>query len=192
MIHNIVEPKAFQMYVGPFFWREKAKELKKSGDLLKLDLDRQWKYISNIDMDKGLDIIQLGPMLHDVCHAMYGFSLECLFKGYILHLHPEYSSNNKLYSKLKTHKLLKLAQLAEFTLSNDEGLFCTNMTEIMEGYRYPVQSESTGKDYFPSYSGDWYGLIFSLYERLDKEIKGYNIFGHDEARCIKCLASKGS
>jgi len=189
MMH-ITDPKLFKIFANPFFWRWKAKELRHAADLLKAESEIQLEKLHDDLEKKTYDSDNMPPFVGSSCFAMYGFSLECLLKGVIIWKHPEYVSDGKISRRLKTHDLIILSKIAEFEISSSEKLMFENTNKWVTEFRYPVPNSMEETNYNTTTSGDYFQQFDDLYSRLNNLIKGFNIYGHDEDRCPKCIARK--
>jgi len=132
---------------SPLYWRQKSEELKYAADILwPVALGKLDKIHSAIKKNKDPDFKKLPPDVFNTAKGLLGFSLECLFKATIIKNNPNLIDKGKQNDILKTHNLIKLAEIAGIALNSDERHTCTVLTDAMYvDFRYPTDRQITPK-----------------------------------------------
>ena len=162
---------------SPFFWRQKAEELKYAADLLwPIALQRLDKISASVKKKKGIDFSKLPPEIFTTAKGLLGFSLECLFKACIIRDNPEFVKSGKQNDQMKTHNLLKLAQIGKIVLSHEEGHTCKTLTDAMYvDFRYPVDRHITMKSSITSVGRSIIDVGNDLFEKLHETVNQIHI-----------------
>jgi len=158
----------FKVKASPFFWRQKAEELKFAAKIIWPYAEERYNRIVKSAKEKSeLDINSLDPDTFSIYLSLSGFSTEALFKGVIIRDNPSFVSNGKLSSKLTTHDLIKLSKLAKIALSQNEGIFCRQAYRamIIES-RYPIPKDIGDTNHSMEIGGHCMELFNGLYDRL--------------------------
>ena len=158
----------YKVKASPFFWRQKAEELKFAAEILWPHAEERLnKTIESAEENSEFDVNSLEPDIFSIFLSLLGFSTEALFKGVIIRDNPFYVSNGKLCSKLTTHDLLKLAKRAKLSLSQHEKIFCKQAYKamIIES-RYPIPKDNSETDYSMEIGGHCKDVFTGLYKRL--------------------------
>lgn len=145
---GFTEDEMFGLYrikSSPLYWRQKAEELKYSADVLwPIALRKLDKINSAIKKNKAPDFQKLPPDVFNTAKGLLGFSLECLFKAVIIRDNPNLIDKGEQNNKLKTHNLLKLAEIGKIALNSDERHTCEVLTDAMYvDFRYPTDQKIT-------------------------------------------------
>ena len=115
----------FKVKASPYFWRQKAEELKFASEILWPSVqNRQNKISKSIENDIEIDFNKIEPDTFSIFLSLIGFSTECLFKGVAVRDNPSFVYNGKLAKHLTSHDLIKLAKIAKIQLSQNEEIFC--------------------------------------------------------------------
>lgn len=159
----------FKVMASPFFWRQKAEELKFASEIIwphaEGRLNQITKYAEEGNMN--FDINSLEPDTFSIFLSLLGFSTEALFKGVIIRDNPSYVSNGKLSSKLTTHDLVKLSKIAKITLSQHEEIFCGHAYKaMMIESRYPIPKDMNERENSMAIGGHCKDVFTGLYDRL--------------------------
>lgn len=129
----------YRVLSSPYFWRQKAEQLKHAADILLPELD---KHLKELMLQIEKDDISLGnlpPNLHSSYLGLLGFSIECLFKACIIRDNPKHISQGRQNKIMKTHNLVQLAELGQIEISSNERWACNLLSETMYvDFRYPV------------------------------------------------------
>lgn len=158
----------FQVKASPYFWRQKAEELKYASEIIWPHADARLKKIQDLIGDENLpDILTLEPHTFSVYLSLTGFSTEALFKGIIIRDNPSFVSNGKLSSKLKNHDLFKLSHLAKINLTQHESIFCQQAYKaIMVESRYPIPQDIDSIDHIVEIGGHCREVFLGLYDKI--------------------------
>src|SRR5690554_2304154 len=112
------DDSVFKVLASPYFWRQKAEELKYASEILWPYAERRAdKAYQQVKEKMSLDLKTLEPDTFSIFMSLLGYSIEALFKGVIIRDNPSYVSNGKLSSKLTHHNLIELAKLGKIELS---------------------------------------------------------------------------
>ena len=124
----------------PRFWLKQAKELDEAAMLLWHAIQADFLKAKQLEIGSELTSSDVPFMnLGGVFWLNAGFALENGFKGLIIQNHPELIDNGILNQKLRTHNLLKLAELAGEELDGLEGFYLWIASKCVEwSGRYPV------------------------------------------------------
>lgn len=167
---------AYKVKASPFFWRQKAEELKFAAEILRPHAEeRLSKNIKSAEGNSELDVNSLEPDTFPIFLSLLGFSTEALFKGVIIRDNPTYVSNGKLSLKIKTHDLIKLSKLAKLSLFQHEKIFCKQAYKamIIES-RYPIPKDNSETDYSMEIGGHCKDVFTGLYNRLYPTLGQFN------------------
>jgi hypothetical protein len=162
----------YRFRASPFHWREKAADLKHAAELLWPECERQREAYATTAFGDNQSGFNHLPLTHTIYLALAGFSTECLLKGTILKDNHAMIENGKMNKTFTTHDLLKLAQLAKISLSNNERIFCKQAVRAMtDNFRYPVSkrqgSQPTSFQRGGNFRDDFNGLYDRLYPNLN-------------------------
>ena len=166
----------YKVKASPFFWRQKAEELKFAAEILWPHAEERLnKTIESVEENSEFDINSLEPDTFYIFLSLLGFSTEGLFIGVITRDYPSYVSNGKLSSKLITHDLIELSMLAKLSLSPHEKIFCKQAYKaIMFESRYPIPKDNSETDYSMEIGGHCKDVFTSLYNRLYPTLGHFN------------------
>ena len=156
---------------SPFFWRNKARELKYASDKLlpsAMDFLSKLNEQINQSIDAGFDKIE--PNVFSIFLALTGFSTECLFKAFIIRDNPSYISNGVLSNKLTNHDLIQLAQLGKIKLTSYEKIYCRQAMDAMVEFRYPIDKKMSQTTTVQDIGGKCYIVFNDLYDRLYPDV----------------------
>lgn len=129
----------FRVKSSPFFWREKAEQLKYSSDVLLPKAINRMDKLTAMAEKEELDLSKLPPDTFAIAYGLLGFSLECLFKACIIRDNPHFVDKGKHSEELKNHNLLQLATIGKIELNEREKGACETLTEYMYvDFRYPI------------------------------------------------------
>ncbi len=157
----------FKVKASPFFWREKASELKFASETIWPVAIRRLDEINNAVVTKKEIVFEnLAPDTFDTFMALMGFSIECLFKAVIIRVNPEYVTGGKISKKLKNHNLIELAKLAKIVLTQNERIFCKQAYRNMLEYRYPVPSAIEPPNSVHEIGGHCKDVFTELYNKI--------------------------
>ncbi len=158
----------FKVKASPYFWRQKAEELKYAAEIIWPYTDaRQKKMYDLIDDKKAIEIKNLEPHTFDIYLSLIGFCTEALFKGVIIKDNPSFVSNGKLSSKLTTHDLIKLSKIGRIELTQHEIIFCGQAYEAMTvGSRYPIPKDFNSFNRSMEIGGHCREVFLKLYDKL--------------------------
>ncbi|MBL7891873.1 MAG: hypothetical protein JNL63_04535 [Bacteroidia bacterium] len=143
---GFTEEEMFALYrikSSPWFWRQKAEELKYAADLLwPIALKRLNNISSSIKRKKDVDFSNLPPETFSTAKGLLGFSLECLFKASIIRDNPNFMDNGQQDNQMHTHNLVKLTEIGKIVLTREEINVCQVLTDTMYvDFRYPIDRE---------------------------------------------------
>lgn len=84
----------FRFKANPYFWREKAKELKFAAEIIWPHAENRLHTLNeNIrNNPTGFNILDLEPDTFPIFLSLIGFSTECLFKATIIKNNPSFIS----------------------------------------------------------------------------------------------------
>jgi hypothetical protein len=124
----------------PRFWLKQAMELDRAAMLLWDAIRADFEKAKQLNVGSELTSREAPFMnLGGVFWLNAGFALENSFKGLILQSQPSLISNGVLNKKLRTHDLLKLAEIANVELNGVEGFYLWIATKCVQwSGRYPV------------------------------------------------------
>jgi hypothetical protein len=129
----------YRVFASPYFWRQKAEQLKHATDIILPELDKHSEALAKQIKKKDVSLEIVPPSLHTSYLGLLGFSIECLFKACIIRDNPTHISQGRQNKIMKTHNLLQLADLGQINLSNNEKWACELLSETMYvDFRYPV------------------------------------------------------
>lgn len=158
----------YKVKASPFFWRQKAEELKFASDVIWPCIKKRQNKIYESLADKTtINFNDLEPDIFSIFLSLIGFSTECLFKGIAIRNNPAYVSNGKLINKLRSHNLIKLAEIAKIPLSQHEEIFCKQAYKAMTiDSRYPIPKEVDTSDSSMEIGGHCKDVFNELYDKL--------------------------
>lgn len=129
----------YRVYASPYFWRQKAEQLKHAADILLPELDKHSNALMKQTKGKEVSLAFVPPSLYSSYIGLLGFSIECLFKACIIRDSPTHISQGRQNKIMKTHNLLQLADLGQIKLDKNEKWACELLSETMYvDFRYPV------------------------------------------------------
>jgi len=129
----------YQIKGSPWYWRQKAEELKCAAELVFPHSEEGMTQILEMIKTDSVDITKFIPNTFSIFLALTGFSTEALLKGLIIKKHTAYLSNRKMAGLLKTHDLIELASHAAYPLTQDEKIYCKQAYHsIKVDFRYPI------------------------------------------------------
>jgi hypothetical protein len=168
---GFTEEEMFGLYrvkSSPYFWRQKAAELKYAADQLwPLAIERLDKINTSIKTKNDVNIMELPPDTFTTAEGLLGFSLECLFKACIIRDNPQFMNDGQQDDKMKTHNLLELATIGNINLNHEERSVCQMLTDVMYVYfRYPVDQQVTLEKGSMSVGRSIIDVGNELYEKL--------------------------
>lgn len=167
----------FKVKASPFFWRQKAEELKFAAEVLWPQAENRLHILASISVEDvpNFDIRTLEPDTFSIFLSLIGFSTEALFKGIIIRDNPTYISNGTLSSKLKSHDLIKLSKLAKLSLTNHEKIFCKQAYKaMMVESRYPIPENATPENTAIEIGGHCRDVFTELYNKLYPTLNKFN------------------
>jgi hypothetical protein len=139
-----LDPRA--VYIFDKFGKDRIMWWGLSDELMEVSKDVWASRLDNKYSDP-LRTYMLGEMQtkERIAFAILGMSFENLFKGLIIHAHPEYVSGGRYSKKFpKSHVLEKLANQANTSLSRDEKQLLSKITEyVIWLAKYPVPLDAT-------------------------------------------------
>jgi len=158
----------FKVKGSPYFWRQKAQELKYAAEVLWPGAEERMSEMTRLASAEGeLNLDSLPPDTFPIFLSLIGFSTECLFKGVAIRDNPAFISNGTLASKLTSHDLVKLAAVAKIPLSHHEKLFCQQAFKAMVvDSRYPIAKVIGEPDNSMEIGGHCKEVFNGIYERL--------------------------
>jgi hypothetical protein len=129
----------YRVLASPYFWRQKAEQLKHSADILLPELDKHSDALMKQINKKEVSLEIVPPSIHSSYMGLLGFSIECLFKACIIRDNPTHISQGRQNKIMKTHNLLDLANLGQIKLDRNEKWACEILSETMYvDFRFPV------------------------------------------------------
>jgi len=166
----------FKVQASPFFWREKAEQLKFAAEILWPHAKSRYDIIiKSVKEKKELNLKILVPDTFSIFLSLLGFSTEALLKGVIIRDNPSYVSNGILSSKLTIHDLIALSKIAQLPLSKNEKIFCKQAYKaMMVESRYPIPKGIEKPNYALEIGGHCKEVFTGLYERLYPTLGQFN------------------
>lgn len=160
---------------SPFFWRQKAEELKFAAEILWPTTQHRLQKI-NSDIKKGeVDFSSLAPDIFSIVMSLFGHSIEALFKGLIISKNSGFLSNGTLPRKLRTHDLILLANFAEIKLTENEIIFCNQALKAIayEG-RCPIAKNILEeKETSIEIGGNCRDVFMTLYNKIYPQLNSF-------------------
>jgi hypothetical protein len=129
----------YRVLASPFYWRQKAEQLKHSADILLPELEKHSDALINQMYQENASLGNIPPDIYPIYMGLLGFSIECLFKACIIRDTPTHISQGRQNKIMKTHNLLQLADLGQIKLHSNEKWACELLSQNMYvDFRYPV------------------------------------------------------
>lgn len=124
----------------PRFWLKQAMELNQAAMLLWDAIRADFQKARRLNVGSELNSSEVPFMnLGGVFWLNAGFALENSLKGLVIQNQPSLISQGVLNKKLRTHNLLKLAELANVDLTGVEGFYLWIASKCIQwSGRYPV------------------------------------------------------
>lgn len=143
---------------SPSWWMDQAEKLKKSADVLLVEIER-------LEFNGHVDVGQIG----DVYTHLAGLCIENLLKGLIMHVHPEcVRPNGTLAKRLRIHDLSRLAAMAKLDadLKGDEREMIESAAEAISYWgRYGIPQHSAQLKYQWGWDNCHFAAFNNLYRR---------------------------
>lgn len=173
----------YRVFSSPYFWRQKAEQLKHAADILLPELDKHSDALMSQIEEENISLEIIPPNINSSYLGLLGFSIECLFKACIIRDNPKHISQGRQNKIMKTHNLLQLANLGQIELSNNERWACELLSETMYvDFRYPVdQYYKPSKGNFSSPGVSVIDISNALFARIYPTVSQFHFAKGGEA-----------